>query len=438
MADKDPIEFLSGPIGRPENPNPEFAANLLDQLLDDLDDGTADTTPPMRLVELTAQPTEPDDQDEGSGATVHLVELTRHPVAPRRPSVNGRILAAAAVVLVLLGGLALLGQRRGDPGPAVTAAEGDPTPAPLGPAAQLGTDFMAARSAHDGAAMQALLADDVTITNDYGIAAPNDYLARAEFERITDTTINNLGCTSLSSERSSCVFTLENSVTRVLGAAPHPGEVVITVSGDRISAVLHAFENNLFFDHMLVFAQWLEENHPEELAVMAGGDLFPVSVTPESAQIIADRTAEFAIATPLPLLKILDEDPRFSTLVQGLTGSDLDFLSGSCFSAPMTVFAPTNRAFEAYLLDTGLGREELLADAGYFEAFFVPEPITFEANQAFGEEPVAVETWAGSRLTVTGGPNPSVNSAPLLADTTDIAACNGVLHATDTIALPTN
>ncbi|SHM57031.1 Uncaracterized surface protein containing fasciclin (FAS1) repeats [Cyclobacterium lianum] len=126
-----------------------------------------------------------------------------------------------------------------------------------------------------------------------------------------------------------------------------------------------------------------------------------------------------------------DED--FSTLLAAVLEADLD--AALLEQGPFTVFAPTNAAFEAFLADTGMTAEELLAspDLASILSYHVVE----------GEVPAsAVE--AGSVTSLSEAPfyvsidpddNVWINGNAQVV-TTDIEADNGIIHVIDYVITP--
>ena len=131
----------------------------------------------------------------------------------------------------------------------------------------------------------------------------------------------------------------------------------------------------------------------------------------------------------------------FSTLVAAVTAAGLgDALSDP--EATLTVFAPTNAAFEAALEALGLTAEELLADTETLTAILtyhvLGDQVTSADLAAAGTEEITVSTLSGEDLTVIVGDDGSVSFADQTATvvTADVEASNGVIHVIDAVLLP--
>lgn len=111
---------------------------------------------------------------------------------------------------------------------------------------------------------------------------------------------------------------------------------------------------------------------------------------------------------------------------------------------PLTLFAPTNAAFEAALAELGLTADELLADTDLLTevlSFHVVEGELFAADileQAeMSEDPLEVETLGGELLTVEVEDGELLlNGQGIGVTTADIDAENGVIHIIDGVLLP--
>ena len=131
----------------------------------------------------------------------------------------------------------------------------------------------------------------------------------------------------------------------------------------------------------------------------------------------------------------------FSTLVAAVEAAGLqDALADP--EATLTVFAPTNEAFEAALSDLGLTAEELLADTETLTSILtyhvLGDVVTSGDIAEAGTEEIPVETLSGEELTVVVGDDGTVGFADQTATVTmaDIEASNGVIHVIDAVLLP--
>lgn len=131
----------------------------------------------------------------------------------------------------------------------------------------------------------------------------------------------------------------------------------------------------------------------------------------------------------------------FSTLAAAVNAAGLEEALSDP-SATLTVFAPTNAAFEAALAALGLTAEELLADTETLTAILtyhvLGDTVTSADLAAAGTEEITVTTLSGEDLTVIVGDGGSVSFADQTAVvvTADVEASNGVIHVIDAVLLP--
>jgi transforming growth factor-beta-induced protein len=126
----------------------------------------------------------------------------------------------------------------------------------------------------------------------------------------------------------------------------------------------------------------------------------------------------------------------FSTLVAALGAADLVGSFDECSDGPFTVLAPTNDAFAAALASLGLTAEELLADTELLTsvltyhviegAVLAETVVTLDSAPTLNGADVSIAVVDGGVVL-----NDSVNVV-----TTDIEACNGVIHVIDAVLLP--
>jgi uncharacterized surface protein with fasciclin (FAS1) repeats len=130
------------------------------------------------------------------------------------------------------------------------------------------------------------------------------------------------------------------------------------------------------------------------------------------------------------IVEVASEDDRFSTLVTAVQAAGLvDALKGE---GPLTVFAPTNDAFDALpdgALDSLLSDTQALSDVLLYHVVDGKVMSTdvvelSEAETLLGEK-LAVEVMDGSVM---------VNEAQVIL--TDIETSNGVIHVIDSVLLP--
>lgn len=134
----------------------------------------------------------------------------------------------------------------------------------------------------------------------------------------------------------------------------------------------------------------------------------------------------------LNIVQMAQANPSFSTLVGAVVAADLAGALGDA-SAELTVFAPTNTAFEAIAATVaGLSTEQLATVLTYH----VLGSRVLSADIPFG---TAVPTLATQTLTINAGPPPTITdttatAAPIVA--TDVRASNGVIHVIGKVLIP--
>jgi uncharacterized surface protein with fasciclin (FAS1) repeats len=149
-------------------------------------------------------------------------------------------------------------------------------------------------------------------------------------------------------------------------------------------------------------------------------------VVAPSAQATEDQT----------IVEIASANEDFSTLVAALTAANLTAPFDSCDDAPTTVFAPTNDAFAAALTALGLTAEELLADTETLTSVLTYHVVSGAVDAATVVTLDSATTLNGADIKIE-----VVNGGVVLNDTvnvvtTDIIACNGIIHVIDAVLLP--
>ena len=155
----------------------------------------------------------------------------------------------------------------------------------------------------------------------------------------------------------------------------------------------------------------------------------------------ADMTSTTEAMMEETVLDIAAANEDFSTLAAAVEAAGLqDALSDP--EATLTVFAPTNEAFEAALASLGLTAEELLADTDTLTAILtyhvLGDIVTSSDIAAAGTKEIPVETLSGEELVVAVGDDGTVGFVDQTATVTmaDIEASNGVIHVIDAVLLP--
>lgn len=169
----------------------------------------------------------------------------------------------------------------------------------------------------------------------------------------------------------------------------------------------------------------------------------PAATTTTDAMAVEQATP--AAAASGDIVTVAQGNPDFSTLVAAVTAADLGgTLSGP---GPFTVFAPTNAAFEKVPQAT---RDELMSPAGKQDltSILTYHVVPGETNaaaltqaiQAAGSGGAKLTTVNGAQLTATlEGQNVILTDAAGNRSTvtqTDVDASNGVIHAIDTVLMP--
>jgi transforming growth factor-beta-induced protein len=139
----------------------------------------------------------------------------------------------------------------------------------------------------------------------------------------------------------------------------------------------------------------------------------------------------------LTVVQMAQSNPVFSILVEAVVAADLaGALSGA---GPFTVFAPTNDAFAAALVELSITTDQLLANPGLagILTYHVVSDDLRAADVVALPKPAAVTTLQGTsfsvdvNLAITDG---NARTAMLVA--TDVIASNGVIHVIDKVLLP--
>lgn len=154
----------------------------------------------------------------------------------------------------------------------------------------------------------------------------------------------------------------------------------------------------------------------------------------EEAEETEEKGDEEALGTAVD---VAAGNEDFSILVEAVTAADLgDALADE--SAELTVFAPTNEAFEAYLEAEGITKEELLASpelADILKYHVLDTKVDSAAALTAAEGEESVVTLQGAELPLSlDGESIKVGEATVI--TPDIEASNSVIHAIDTVLAP--
>lgn len=177
------------------------------------------------------------------------------------------------------------------------------------------------------------------------------------------------------------------------------------------------------------------------VAACSSDDSGDTTTTAAEATTTTEATTEPTEAMGDTIVDVAAANEDFSTLVAAVQAADLvDALSDP--DATLTVFAPTNEAFEEALAALGLTAEELLADTETLTAILtyhvLGEEVTSSDLAEAGTEEIPVTTLSGEELVVIVGDAGNVTFADQSATVTtaDVEASNGVIHVIDAVLLP--
>ncbi|MFN3304204.1 MAG: fasciclin domain-containing protein [Roseateles sp.] len=127
--------------------------------------------------------------------------------------------------------------------------------------------------------------------------------------------------------------------------------------------------------------------------------------------------------------------PAFSTLVEAVVAANLQgTLSGT---GPFTVFAPTNDAFAALLVELGVSKDALLANKPLLTQVLTYHVVPGRVLKADVPVGAPITTLQGETFTVNANlaiTDQRMRSARITG--TDVLTSNGVIHVIDRVILP--
>lgn len=147
------------------------------------------------------------------------------------------------------------------------------------------------------------------------------------------------------------------------------------------------------------------------------------------------------VVAPGTIAEVLTDDGRFTRLLEAVVAADLAGYFSDPDTGPVTLFAPTDAAFEEIIDLIGEdGWDDLLADQELLTmilTYHVLPDEYYAADLAAMTEPIVIETLlAGQSVTITfDNGNVYIDGYALVVDA-DIAASNGVIHAIDSVLFP--
>jgi uncharacterized surface protein with fasciclin (FAS1) repeats len=186
----------------------------------------------------------------------------------------------------------------------------------------------------------------------------------------------------------------------------------------------------------------------EDSTPTTGTESAPTTATQEATttqpEVTSTTAAEMTSTTQVSEDTVLDiaaGNEDFSTLAAAVEAAGLqEALSDP--AATLTVFAPTNEAFDAALASLDVTAQELLADKETLTAILtyhvLGTTVTSTDITSAGVEEIPVNTLSGEELVAVIGEDGTVGFANQAATVTaaDIEASNGVIHAVDAVLLP--
>lgn len=147
---------------------------------------------------------------------------------------------------------------------------------------------------------------------------------------------------------------------------------------------------------------------------------------------------EITLDPPSNIVQIAQTDSRFTVLTEAVVAANLTTALSA--PGPLTVFAPTDAAFNALLSELGITKAQLLADRPLLTAVLQYHVLSGQVLRADVPLGRAITPLAGgifkvdntsAGLVVTDGRNRTANITA-----TDIRASNGVIHVIDKVLLP--
>ncbi len=166
------------------------------------------------------------------------------------------------------------------------------------------------------------------------------------------------------------------------------------------------------------------------LKVLAVGLAAAALVVTPAAIVSAQEVDDDSIAA------IAVGNPDFSTLVAALGAADLVGAVSDCDGDPLTVFAPTNAAFESALGSLGLTAEEVLADTETLSQILLYHVVAGAVDSGTVVTLDSATTLQGEDVTIAVEGEGVVLNGSVNVTAVDIEACNGVIHVIDSVLVP--
>jgi LPXTG-motif cell wall-anchored protein len=164
------------------------------------------------------------------------------------------------------------------------------------------------------------------------------------------------------------------------------------------------------------------------LVAAAAASVLPMTASASAAPAAGDPTKTIA--------EQASADPQFSTLVAALGAADLVGPFDACTDAKTTVFAPTNDAFAAALTALGMTADQLLADTELLTSVLTYHVVSGAVDAATVVGLTEATTLNGAKISIKVVDGTVLINDTVKVTTTDIQACNGIIHVIDAVLLP--
>lgn len=139
---------------------------------------------------------------------------------------------------------------------------------------------------------------------------------------------------------------------------------------------------------------------------------------------------------PKNIVEVAQDDPNLSLLVEAVVAADLT--STLSADGTLTVFAPTNDAFNALFTELGITKDALFADKALLTSVLTYHVLGTEVKAAGIPVGKPITTLQGSYFKIDGTPLAITDGRNRVSGIakTDIDASNGVIHVVDQVLLP--
>ena len=164
------------------------------------------------------------------------------------------------------------------------------------------------------------------------------------------------------------------------------------------------------------------------LVAAAAASVLPMTASASAAPAAGDPTKTIAAQA--------SADPQSSTLVAALGAADLVGPFDACTDAKTTVFAPTNDAFAAALTALGMTADQLLADTELLTSVLTYHVVSGAVDAATVVGLTEATTLNGAKISIKVVDGTVLLNDTVKVTTTDIQACNGIIHVIDAVLLP--